>query len=518
MPSNINHWWTTRPKRKLITLVDVLRVFLAVAEGKQWSRNRDLHREFENALEENGLKGEGDRRDGQAGGARTYAAWLLSFGLWFEDSSSLVRPTFAGEDLVKGVAPVPIITEQLLNFQYPSPFSQKTRVNLRFRIFPFRFILKLLLQPKLNGMLSKAEIARFVITKAETDKDLNSVVESITAYRNSNEDDSIFDDSFVQTYGNITKLEDTANTFINQLEYTQLIGRIDGESKVFILDSQKSEVVKLLSKPNSLITRIDGEYEFFQRKYGLGLHHKRDDRKFSTVSNVSASQAEKSKVLLALSDILANQPIKSISKDILNRISEKTGVELRSVERIITSVGVQPSYDIFEEKYLQLSMSGRSFATEFEQATEGIFGVEGFGFDTKWIGSKPNNPDILAISANKGNEYLGILDTKAYKQYSIDGNHQRVMTQVYIPKYTKYNHNGINVELDFFSYIAGGFKSTIDKGIDIIYKQTAIKGFAITAQELLLLLQKHRKSPISKQEFKRLFTLNRQILPTDFNP
>ncbi len=113
------------------------------------------------------------------------------------------------------------------------------------------------------------------------------------------------------------------------------------------------------------------------------------------------------------------------------------------------------------------------------------------------------------------NDYL--LDTKAYKQYSIDGNHQRVMTQVYIPKYRKYKHNGNEIELAFFSYIAGGFKSTIDKGIDIIFKQTTVKGFAITAQELLLLLRKHRKAPILKQKLKQLFTLNRQVLPTDFD-
>ena len=303
--------------------------------------------------------------------------------------------------------------------------------------------------------MSKAEIARFVITRAETEKNINSIVDAIIAYRNNDFDDTPFDSDFASVYGNLKKLEDTANTFINQLEYSQLIGRIDGESKIYILDSRKQEVINRLEKPCSLITRVAGEYEYFQRKYGLGPHHKRDDRKFSTLSNVSANQAEKSKVLLALSDILAFQPIKSISEDVLTKISEKTGVDSRSVERIISTLGVQPSYDVFEEKYLQLSMSGRAFATEFEQSTEGIFGIEGLGFISSWIGSKPNNPDVLAISNDKDGEYLGILDSKAYKQYSIDGNHQRVMTQVYIPKYSNFTYNGKKIEIAYFSLCCG---------------------------------------------------------------
>lgn len=516
MPHSINHWWSTRPKRKLITVVDVLRVFLAVAEGKKWSANRELHREFEEALETNGLKGEGERRDGQAGGARTYGAWLLSFGLWFEDSSGLVRPTFAGDDLVKGKAPVPILTEQLFNFQHPSPFSRKTRVNARFKIFPFRFILRLLLHPKLDGTLSKNEIARLVITKAETDRDLNSIADSISAYRTSSKDDSEFGEKFSVAYGSLTNLGDTANTLINQLEYSQLIGRTDTEDRIFILDAKRIEVENRLKKGKALISRVDGEFEFFQRKYGLGPHHSRDDRKFKVATNVSANQSERSKVLIALSDVLARQPIRSIESGVLNAISERTGVERNRVEVIIASLGVQPSYDIFEERFLQLAVSGRAFATAFEQATEGIFGVEGLGLYTEWIGSHPNGPDVLTISTEVGEEYLGIVDSKAYKEYSISGNNRRVMTEVYLPKFHTYKHDGKEFDLAFFSYVAGGFKSTINSGINRIFDEKGVRGSAVTAAELLMLLREHRKSPISANRLKRLFTINRQILPGDF--
>jgi AlwI restriction endonuclease. len=517
MPHSINHWWSTRPKRKLITIVDVLRVFLAVAEGKKWSANRELHREFENALEANGLKGEGERRDGQAGGARTYGAWLLSFGLWFEDSSGLVRSTFAGDDLVKGKPPVPIMTEQLFNYQHPSPFSRKTRVDPRFRLFPFRFILRLLLHPKLNGLLSKNEIALFVITNAESEKDLNAVAGLVTSFRASGENESSFDEQFTKKYGSLTNLRDTANTLINQLDYTQLIGRTEGEDKIFILDSKRSDVEDRLKSGTTLISRVDGEFEFFQRKYGLGPHHSRDDRKFKSFTNISASQSERSKVLIALSDVLARQPIRSIGISVLNKIAERTGVETNRVEEIISSLGVQPSYDIFEERYLQLAVSGRAFATAFEQATEGIFGVEGLGLHTEWIGSHPNGPDVLAISTQSMVEYLGILDSKAYTAYSISGNNRRVMTDVYLPKFQKHLHEGKEYDLAFFAYVAGGFKSTINGGIRKIFESTSVCGSAITATDLIMLLNVHRKIPISAPQLKQLFSINRQILPRDFS-
>jgi hypothetical protein len=498
-------------------MVDVLRVFLTVTEGKKWQGNRTLHLEFEKALEDQGLKGVGTRRDQGGGGGRTYAAWLFSFGLWFADEShGLVHPTFAGEDLLKGVDPVPVLTAQILNFQYPSPFSKITRVANRFRIFPFRFLLKLLMDSTLDGYLTEKEIAGFVITRGETESDLAGVVKLITDFRKKGSNDSCFDSAFQSAFGTLTKLRDTANTFVNQLEFTQLIVRQD-ESRVSIAVGREKGIQDLLKTLPALISRTD-EFEFFQRKYGLGPNHQRDNRTFSLTSSVSAGDAEKAKILLVLWDILAREPIKSIDTAVLNRISLKTGINASKIESIITAIGVTPSYDGFETKYLQLSMGGTAFAKEFEQATEGVFGSAGLGFETEWIGASPNNPDILAISMDPGGKFLGILDAKAYKEYTIIGDHRRRMSFGYIPKYQTYNHKGANVGLAFYSYVAGGFGSTVDSGIKKIFDETGTKGTAITAQQLLRLLRKHRSSPIPKSELKDLFTLNRQILPSDFTP
>lgn len=513
----INHWWTTRPKRKLITIVDVLRVFLAVAEGKQWTANRNLHLKFEEGLEKSGVKREGERRDQQAGGGRTYAAWLFSFGLWFADSEGLVRTTFAGEDLIKLKSPVPILTKQILDFQYPSPFSQITDVDPRFKIFPFRFLLKLLLDARLEGKISKKEIARIVITQAETDSDFGAVIEGVLSYRQSGGNDDHFDAAFQERYGKLSKLDDVANTFINQLEYTQLISRESDDGSIFIPADRIEEVRSLVASQPPLILRVDDEYEFFQRKYGLGPHHQRDNRTFGRTQTVTAQDTERSAVLLALSNALAYTPMRSITPGIISQISERSGVNEREAERIIASLGVQPDFDVFEAKYLQLAVGGTAFAREFEQATAGVFGLEGLGFTTEWIGAHPNNPDVLALSLEGEEQYTGILDAKAYSEYSLIGDHRRRMVHVYIPKYASVTRNGRDLPLAFFSYVAGGFTRQIDSSISAVATETDVSGSCITAQELLQMLKRHRTAPYSKADLKRIFTLNRRLLPTDFS-
>lgn len=101
-------------------------------------------------MEEAGLKRVGERRDARGSGGRTYYAWLASLGLVFtQDSTSKSYLTLAGEAIMQDRSPVEILKNQVMKYQFPSPFSlslqsSKTRVNERFRIRPFRFLIKLL--------------------------------------------------------------------------------------------------------------------------------------------------------------------------------------------------------------------------------------------------------------------------------------------------------------------------------------------------------------------------------------
>lgn len=250
----LNYWWVTRPKRKLNSVPEVLAAFADLSLNQEWNGQRDSHLAYEDALEAAGLKRKGERRDQTGGGARTYKAWLVSLGLIFEqESTGKIKLTLAGEAIMNGDSPVDVLTNQILKYQFPSAFSLGRGVQVadRFKIRPFRFLLKLLDDSKV-GYLTEEEIAKIVVTEAEneSDKCYNYIVDRIMQFRSYG--DSCLEEDFFTKYqsskGKVnpdhpySHLTDLANTLINWLEYTQLAKREDG--KVEILDEKEKKLGK----------------------------------------------------------------------------------------------------------------------------------------------------------------------------------------------------------------------------------------------------------------------------------
>ena len=133
----INYWWVTRPKRKLNSIPEVLSTFAELSLNQQWEGQRNSHLSLEEALEEAGLKRQGERRDQGGGGARTYKAWLVSLGLIFtQESTKQIKLTLAGEAIMNGDSPVDVLKRQVLKYQFPSSFSMGRGVDVspRFKI------------------------------------------------------------------------------------------------------------------------------------------------------------------------------------------------------------------------------------------------------------------------------------------------------------------------------------------------------------------------------------------------
>lgn len=169
----LNYWWVTRPKRKLNSVPEVLATFADMSLNQEWEGQRDSHLAYEDALETAGLKRKGERRDQTGGGARTYKAWLVSLGLIFtQESTNKIKLTLAGEAIMNGNSPVEVLTNQILKYQFPSSFSigRGVQVSERFRIRPFRFLLKLLDDSKI-GYLTEEEIAKIIVTEAENESE-----------------------------------------------------------------------------------------------------------------------------------------------------------------------------------------------------------------------------------------------------------------------------------------------------------------------------------------------------------
>ena len=184
----INFWWVTRPKRKLNSIPEVLATFAEISLNQEWQGQRDTHLALEEALEDSNIKRTGERRDQTGGGARTYRAWVASLGLIFtQESTNQLKLTLAGEAIMNGESPVAILKNQVLKYQFPSSFSVSRGVDVsrRFKIRPFRFLLRLLMDKEVEH-LTEEEIAKVIITNAENETEAcyRSVVSKLIAFRN----------------------------------------------------------------------------------------------------------------------------------------------------------------------------------------------------------------------------------------------------------------------------------------------------------------------------------------------
>ena len=236
MASTMNYWWVTRPKRKLNSIPEVLSTFSYIALTEQWTGAKNKHIRFEDQLEKEGLKQIGERRDNSGSGGRTYQAWLSSLGLIKKKKKTGIPfLTYAGEAIMEGKSPVEVLKNQVLKYQFPSPFGIKNRVADKFRIHPFIFLLKLLMDKRI-GSLSCEEIGKVVITEAinESAECYEYVIERILSFREKG--DASLPADFIENHKSsrgseksenpYSHLLDAANTMINWLEYTQLIFKI----------------------------------------------------------------------------------------------------------------------------------------------------------------------------------------------------------------------------------------------------------------------------------------------------
>lgn len=516
----INYWWVTRPKRRLNSIPEVLSSFSEIALNEEWRGQRNTHLSFEDGLERYGLKRIGERRDHTGGGARTYAAWLMSLGLIFEQQDTKqVRLTLAGEAILEGQSPVRILTDQILKYQFPSAYSLSRNVNVspRFRIHPFRFLLKLLADQRINE-LTEEEIAKVIIVRAsnESNKCYEDVVNEILAFRESKGHNIPVDffDRYAPSKGKInpTKsfqyLLDIANTIVNWLEYTQLVKRGD-RSSVRILFDKQDQVKSILEQPLPFIDRPE-DREYFQRKYGLDPNHRKDTRSFLMSSAITADMLDEAKIKREFLTQAVKQPISRITDDIIGCISEKTGIERSRTEEFLYRLYPHGAVGAFMTEYFEMAFRGRDEASEFEKATVALF-HDIMEFQTEHVGPLGLTPDVLIISQDE--RFCGIIDNKAYAAYTVSNDHRNRMIHNYIEGLDNY-YSG-NFPMAFFSYIAGDFGKNISQQISSISEESGICGSTLTVSDIIYLAEHYREDRYTHRDIKRIFSVNRKVTLKD---
>ena len=518
----INVWWVTRPKRKLDSVPEVLAAFAGISLEQVWNGQRTTQMSFEDALEQAGLKRVGERRDQSGSGGRTYAAWLKSLGLIFRQTSTgNIRLTLAGEAIMDGDSPVEVLKNQVLKYQFPSTFSISRGVNMspRFHIHPFRFLLSLLMDDRI-GYLTQEEIAKVVITEAETARDLDKIVNHVLDFRERG--NAALDADFFEKYGPsrgtvnldhpFSHLTDIANTLVNWMEYTQLARR-DGDGCLRVLDEKREEVERILETKVSFIPHPEDE-ERFQRAYGLDPKHKKDLRNLNNTATVTPMVIARQKIKSSYIRFSMTHLVTGIEPILVKVIAGETGLEESLVEEELTKLYPHGSVDSFLNSYFNMAFQGTEEAVQFEKTTTLIF-QNVFGYKSIHLGQTGSKsaPDILLVSDSVG--YQAIIDNKAYSKYSITGDHHNRMVHNYIERLVSYSN--YLLPIGFFSYIAGGFISSFDKQLRSEVDDSSVHGSGITVSTFIKMIEKQtsKERLYTHEDLRKLFGMDRQVLLSD---
>lgn len=498
-----NHWFVSRQKRKLTTILQALVAYSDVCVGEVW--NQVLQLKLEDVLGGREITEHGSlraRRAGQGGGGtRTLFKQMKDLGLVFlEDENRKCRLTLVGEELVKGnISFVEAMRLQLQRYQYPSAavWSGSGSVDHSFKVHPFQFMLRLLRDPRLENTLTMEEMAGIVIHHAKSDSDntFEDVVTRILQYRKYN--DGLIPDTDKKAYWNI------ANTFFNYISLTQYTDR--GIKTLSVRAGKEGAVDSFIELSPSFIPRPDLT-ENYLRSYGRG-RVAMDRRNFNRENPLSQKEMNEARIRREYVLLALKTPITGITPDIVVQITHNTGVDERTVERFLLEHYPHGNIDDFFLSYKELAHMSNAGAREFELATCEMF-KKIFNMKAVHVGPIGNTPDVFVESEDDG--FCGIIDNKAYKNgYRISGDHKRVMEDVYIPNYRSYGHT--DKPLAFFAYIAGSFGKNINSQIATIVNDTGVNGAAMPVDIFINLAQDYANSGHDHKYLRQIFSVNREV-------
>ncbi len=450
-------WQTSRATRQIGSIIDATQLMKEIFDGHE--NTRELQNEFGKRLAEEGIRTSGMTR-ADSGGHRTWMTLLKIFGLCYEDKDKVVRFTQVGRVVAKGGRlALSMMEKQILTFQYPNRtqehFSQK--VDERFRIFPYRFLVKLLLKIE---YITIQEIAYFVLP-VTSDKELDTVAKKIKSSRE--EETEIDYESHREKYkeGHDKKLykkyiEDLAGTFKNHMEF--LLGitseKIGVIHRIYIepdyVEVWKNKI-KLFDENFKLLDTYDNQdRKFFVEKYGILPGRRKASTKTSTP--VTKDQTKIRKIQDAIAEIIGEAPDRIELNKLIKRVRETTYYSVKEISKIISKYPefIKIDYDAFEKEFLMIAGDGNRWK-EFETTTNKIFKKFGFSVDhQKKIALSGDQNGFLDGYLTSGSE-AGLIDCKAGKGFACSNDKVGIMKD-YIKEAKKISEDKKFV---FFGYVYG---------------------------------------------------------------
>lgn len=515
-PNYRTRWMFPRNIRKIPPwkIAQILCVLSNVATYNNWKGDQEIQDQFCKALVSAGLKGNKNPFDPHSGGPRTYYSQLKMLGLIFS-AKDRIQYTIAGQDILDGKPPLPILQKLLLNLQYPSPYSQgpNVRIHPKIQVKPFVFVFELLRKRNIK-YLSVNEL-QIALVYGHNRKCLNLCVEKIQNLRKNSCIKNVISNPSEDLYTPRTRkkpleqiladLHHNANTAKNWLLANCLVkeDKINGEN-VFWENTDFADLIdQAINNAETFIPCISEES--FQRRFGT-WNKQKDTRDLTEKESKSHLSVDQTIILSKFYQFCGEHLIAEIPDTFIENLSKGYGF---SKSRIIDTISpyIKNSLNFFQSTYHNLSYGGTRSAIAFERATSELLNSR-LLFQTKNTGQKkrPNGAiggysDILVVTLNKDN--CGLIDTKASPMYDLPHSDYAKMCNTYIQNYKELLPPKSQIKLSFVSYIAGGFNGNIKGKLKQITKTTSIGASACTAGALYKLALRG----ISKNEQKKCVDL-----------
>ena len=520
-------WWVTRPTRDLRDLDVALKSFADMAVGKKWRGNRDLHQRFE--LENPAKTRNVGRFGSQGSGGRTWAAWLKMWGMWYDDES--VKLTDAGEFVTTTKTPQEVhnqIVHMIMNFQITSAYHESVGQAKDFRIFPFRFMLRLLLDGKIAS-LSADEVALFLLD-VKNHGEYGAVVSKITEWRKDRSEDErarlktrlvrnhaqkyarVRSDSPGTPDGHWRAIKDVANTLIVNISYISELRYDNRKGTVYVRNADRGTAAELLAKYDEVPFSSSYLYSeaAFMRKFGIRY----DRRKASKKETRPMTPAKKRHKRISDAVLeLKRTGETAVGTDLVRKICELTHEPEEAVEKALAEnpeILRDGDDDEFAAYYLDCAGDGARHA-EFETLTRKIFSM--MGFDTRKMNvptTGRGTPEIDGLILNAESGLSGLLECKGGAKYTFPIGDCRKMEHTYIENFKTKRIKGTKYALDFFVYVVGTEAGGMDNFREIA-RNSGVRGSIIRARDLVRLYDLVRCGRITRVQAWSLFKRNAPI-------
>ena len=522
-------WWLTRPTRDLHDLDTALRAFAGMAKGKKWRGNKELHRRFE--LENPAKTPNAGQYGSRGSGGRTWAAWLRMWGMWYDEDD--VKLTDAGELVASPKSPRDVhnqIVHMIMNFQITSSYHDGPGVRQApdFRIFPFRFMLRLLLDGKV-GSLNTDEVGLFLLGVKSPDE-YGAVVSKIAEWRKERDEETrkglkarlvrdhaekyarVRSDSPGTPEGHWRAVRDVANTLIMNISYITELRYDRRKGTVYVRKEDRKKVAELLAKYDGV--RFSALYTYseatFMRRFGIRYDRRKASRKETRPMTPARKRHRRISEAVA---VLKRAGETAAGSDLVRKIQELTNEPEEAIEKAIAEnpeIVRDGDDDEFADHYRACAKDGARHA-EFELLTRKIFDL--MGFETRKMkiprtGSGTPEIDGLMLNAETGTS--GLLECKGGAKYTFPIGDCRKMERTYIENFKTKRIKGKKYTLDFFVYVVGSEVGGLDNFREIV-RNSGVSGSVICAGDLVRLYDLVRCCRITPVRAWRLFRCSSHI-------